>query len=98
ADTCLAIWRRIRNGRPIGQADREHLHHRLLALGLSHRDAVLVLYIASGWLGISAWAMGAVGPLQGLLIVALVVASFVFFARRFGMLGRRQDGRNVRSQ
>lgn len=91
ADTAIAIIRRIRNGQPLGQGDRQHLHHRLLALGLSHRDTVLVLYIASGWLGIAAWALSAVGPLQGAIIVVFTVASFAFFVRRFGMLGREPD-------
>ncbi len=47
ADTVLAIARRAAAGRPIFSADREHIHHRLLAIGLSHRQAVLVLYSAS---------------------------------------------------
>lgn len=91
ADTVFAIVRRIRNRQPLGQGDRQHLHHRLLALGLSHRDTVLVLYIASGWLGVGAWALSAVGPLQGAIIIVFTVASFAFFIRRFGMLGREPD-------
>src|SRR5205085_9154261 len=43
-DTLLAIARRALRGRPLFQADKEHIHHRLIALGLSHRQAVLVLY------------------------------------------------------
>ncbi len=44
ADTAWAIVRRVRQRRSIFQADRGHLHHRLLALGLSERAAVLILY------------------------------------------------------
>lgn len=44
ADTALAMLRRALRGRPIFSADREHIHHKLLAAGLSHRQAVLVLY------------------------------------------------------
>lgn len=91
ADTLVAIIRRIRNRQPLGQGDKNHLHHRLLAMGLSHRDAVLVLYIASGWLGIAAWALSAVGPLQGAMIVIFTVATFAFFIRRFGMVGREPN-------
>jgi hypothetical protein len=43
-DTLLAIARRALRGRPLFQADREHIHHRLMAMGLSHRQTVLVLY------------------------------------------------------
>ncbi len=44
ADTAWAIVRRVRQKRSILQADRGHLHHRLLALGLSERTTVLILY------------------------------------------------------
>jgi len=43
-DTTLAMGRRLITGRSMFSADRGHLHHRLLDRGLSHRQAVLVLY------------------------------------------------------
>ena len=43
-DTLLAIVRRYLERRPIFSADRGHIHHRLLDLGLTHRRAVLSLY------------------------------------------------------
>jgi len=96
ADTFLAIVRRVAAGRPIGEADRQHLHHRLLDMGLSHRDAVIVLYLISGWLGISAWALTAVETVGAILIFTLVAASTYFFARRFGLFPQQQE-RNVKS-
>lgn len=45
-DTSLAILRRFLRGQPIFLPDRSHVHHRLLALGLTHRGAVLFLYSA----------------------------------------------------
>ena len=43
-DTATAICRRLASGRHIFAADGEHIHHKLLRLGLSHRRAVLLLY------------------------------------------------------
>ena len=43
-DTVYAILRRILNKKPISQADKHHLHHRLMQMGLSHRQTVLVIY------------------------------------------------------
>ena len=43
-DTFWIIIRRVSPGRSPFSADRGHLHHRLLDLGLSHRQAVLVIY------------------------------------------------------
>ena len=44
-DTLLVIVRRRARGLPLMAADRSHLHHRLIQLGLPHRHAVLVLYV-----------------------------------------------------
>ena len=43
-DTLFAIWRRYRGHHPIFQADKEHLHHRLLSHGISHKNVVLILW------------------------------------------------------
>jgi len=89
-DTVLAIVRRWGAGRMVGTRDHAHVHHRLLAMGLSHRDAVLALYVISGWLGISALAVERVGPLFGAIIVLFVVFSVAMGARLAGVLPRRR--------
>ena len=43
-DTLFAILRRVINKKPIGEPDKQHLHHQLLSLNLSHRNTVLVIY------------------------------------------------------
>ncbi|NLF19234.1 MAG: undecaprenyl/decaprenyl-phosphate alpha-N-acetylglucosaminyl 1-phosphate transferase [Lentisphaerae bacterium] len=43
-DTGLAIVRRWSRGLPMSAPDRQHIHHLLLALGLSQRRAVLIIY------------------------------------------------------
>src|SRR5207245_4578038 len=45
-DTTFVVARRIKHGRPIYVADRQHLHHRFEAIGFSDRRAVIYLY---GW-------------------------------------------------
>jgi UDP-GlcNAc:undecaprenyl-phosphate GlcNAc-1-phosphate transferase len=57
ADTLLAMIRRAVRGTPIFSADRGHIHHKLLAMGMSHRQVVVVLYGACIFLGASAVAM-----------------------------------------
>ena len=51
-DTSWAIVRRAARRRPIFQADKEHLHHRLLNLGLSQRQVVFVIWSINGVLGL----------------------------------------------
>ena len=42
-DTIAAIWRRIRDKKPIMSADRSHLHHKLLNMGYSKKSALYLL-------------------------------------------------------
>jgi UDP-GlcNAc:undecaprenyl-phosphate GlcNAc-1-phosphate transferase len=65
-DVVLAIFRRMRRGRPVTHADKEHIHHRLLDFGHSHRQAVLLMYLWSAL--ISAVAL-AVALLNGRLLI-----------------------------
>ncbi len=43
-DVGISVGRRFLSSRPIFQADRGHIHHRLLARGLKPRDVALILY------------------------------------------------------
>jgi UDP-GlcNAc:undecaprenyl-phosphate GlcNAc-1-phosphate transferase len=78
-DTLLAIARRALRGRPLFQADREHIHHKLLDRGLSHRQAVLILYGLCTVLGGAALILtyASSGQSAALLIV-LALLSFAF--------------------
>lgn len=95
-DTLLAILRRWRQRRPIGQPDREHFHHRLLQLGLSQREAALVMYLASGWLGISALAVTSVNTWLAAIILGLVALTMGFVVWKVGMLTPRQEQEPLR--
>lgn len=61
-DTTFVVMRRVRNGQPIGQADNSHLHHRLLARGLSQRQVAGIIYLLTGLCCLVAfWAAAASG-------------------------------------
>jgi UDP-GlcNAc:undecaprenyl-phosphate/decaprenyl-phosphate GlcNAc-1-phosphate transferase len=78
-DTLLAIGRRAIRGRPLFQADKEHIHHKLMARGLSHRQAVLVLYGFCIVLGGAALVLTYTNSSQtALLLVVLALIAFVF--------------------
>lgn len=85
-DTAFAIIRRVANGKSIGEADKDHLHHRLLRLGLSHKKTVLVMWAISAWLGLSAVLVTEVPMAQALMITAGVVVAIIFGAMRMGLL------------
>jgi len=56
-DLLLAIVRRVRRGQSPFAPDKEHLHHRLLEIGHTHRRAVLLLYFWSALLAFGGVAL-----------------------------------------
>ena len=53
ADFSLAVFRRLRAGKSPFAADRLHLHHRLLDMGHSPRQAVFIFYLGSAVLSVA---------------------------------------------
>lgn len=98
ADTLFAIIRRKLGGQPIGQADKGHLHHRLMQLGLTHRDTVLVLWAISGWLAISAIAMNNLRAVPAGIVFIFVVTSLIFGAQKVGLLSVRGQQRDAQPE
>ena len=98
-DTLLAIGRRAVRGRPLFQADKEHIHHRLLDAGLTHRQAVLVLYALCILLGATALVLTYASSLQSaLLLIVLMLVAFIFLRAlgymrldRAGAPGRKRN-------
>ena len=68
-DTSTAILRRIKNKKPIMQPDRGHLHHKLIDMGFSQKQAVLILYGISALLGLTAIILTQFGALRALMLL-----------------------------
>ena len=83
-DTAFAFIRRIAHGQSPMQADRSHIHHRLIDMGLNQKQAVATLYVISAILGLSAVVLTTSGELRAMMffvslcVVALVAARVVF--------------------
>lgn len=71
-DMTFAAIRRILSGRSPFSGDKKHLHHKLVAIGLSQRKAVLILYSISAVLGIVAVMLTGEGFKKALFIIALI--------------------------
>ena len=68
-DTCFAILRRIANGQSPMSPDRSHIHHRLIDMGLSQKQAVAVLYVISAILGLSAVVLTTNGVEKAMILL-----------------------------
>lgn len=71
-DVAWRIWSRWRRQQPVGMAGRDHLHHRLLALGFSQRRIVLGYYLFCAAFGLLALALSS--RLSKLLLMMALVA------------------------
>jgi hypothetical protein len=71
-ETLLSILRRLISGRPIFTADREHIHHKLLQLGFSQRQVVIVLYAVSAMFAmLSLFLLWPTGSTMGLVLAVV---------------------------
>ena len=76
-DTSFAILRRIKNHKPIMEADRGHLHHRLLDMGFTQKQTVSILYLISTVLGLSAVVLIGAGVVRALVLVAAIIIAII---------------------
>ncbi|WP_147624423.1 MraY family glycosyltransferase [Treponema denticola] len=79
-DTVAAIWRRVREKRPIGEGDKFHLHHKLMLIGFSPRGALSVFMILQLIINLFA---GMAIILQGVcalvVLIGLILVGLLFF-------------------
>lgn len=92
-DTAFAILRRMLKGKPVMQADRGHLHHRLIDAGYTQKQSVLMLYAISIILGVSALVIVQTGLGRALIIVAVVLALIFLSLKYFINLHSREEER-----
>lgn len=89
-DTFWIIVRRLTQGRSPFTPDRSHIHHRLLDLGLSHRDTVLVIYGICALLGVIALALSQTTQLYAFLGI-FVVSGLILFGPTRGAFRRPEE-------
>lgn len=76
-DVIWVVLRRIFHGKSPFQADKMHLHHRLLAIGFSQRQAVIVLYFVAAAFGVVAVLSGTEAKIQALFWLLGVMVFFI---------------------
>ena len=84
-DTVLAIVRRRQSGVPIFSPDKNHLHHRLLAAGLSQKQVVLVMYALTAFFS-AAVLVVRLNPFLGVAVILLALGVFIFWAKKLGVM------------
>lgn len=89
SDTFFAIIRRIVNKKPISEPDKNHLHHCLLGMGLSHRGAVLAIYMISAVFALSAVLFSQSTLWGAAIIVGAVLILLELGSEVIGLVGKK---------
>jgi len=77
-ETALSIVRRLISGRPIFTADREHIHHKLLQHGMTHRQVVILLYgVSAIFAMLSLFLLWPTGSSLGLVLAVLGIGIWI---------------------
>jgi UDP-GlcNAc:undecaprenyl-phosphate GlcNAc-1-phosphate transferase len=77
-DVTFAVIRRLAKGQSPMSPDRSHIHHRLIDMGFSQKQAVGILYVVSAILGLSAVVLTTTSALKAMVfLVAMAVAGLV---------------------
>ena len=79
-DTTLVTLSRLVSGRPVLRGGRDHSSHRLVAIGLSERRAVAVLWVLAATAGAIGYVVRRISDVDAWLLSALFVIAMVVFA------------------
>ena len=71
-DICFAFLRRIAKGQNPMKADRGHVHHRLIDMGFSQKQAVAISYMLAAILGLAAVLLTSSGELKALILIGAI--------------------------
>ena len=91
-DTCFVTVARKFSGRPISQGGRDHTSHRLVALGISERRAVTMLYVFAAVSGVLALAVRWLETTVVLVLVPLFALLVVFLGLYLGKVRVYEEG------
>lgn len=85
-DTAFAILRRLVNKKPISEPDKQHLHHQLLNLNLSHRNVVLLIYALDILFAIAMLVYMLYDRTIGVIIYALLFIMVLIFVLKTNII------------
>lgn len=88
SDTFFAIVRRLRNGQKWSDADKSHLHHRLIDLGFSHKQTVLLIYGFATLFGVAAIIFSMAKVWGAILLVTVILVAIEIFVEIIGLAGK----------
>ena len=88
SDTFFAIVRRVRMKKKWSDPDKSHLHHRLLDMGFTHRQTVLIIYGIAMMFGLAAIIFSMAKVWGAILLIAVILTAIEIFVEVIGLAGK----------
>ncbi|GLC87845.1 glycosyltransferase family 4 protein [Lysinibacillus piscis] len=88
SDTFFAIVRRVRMKQKWSDPDKSHLHHRLLDMGFTHRQTVLIIYAIAMMFGLAAVIFSMAKVWGAILLIAVILTAIEIFVEIIGLAGK----------
>lgn len=88
SDTFFAIVRRVRMKKKWSDPDKSHLHHRLLDMGFTHRQTVLLIYGIAIMFGLAAVIFSMAKVWGAILLIAVILTAIEIFVEIIGLAGK----------
>ncbi|WP_239255180.1 glycosyltransferase family 4 protein [Listeria ilorinensis] len=87
SDTFFAIVRRLKKKMPVSSADRSHIHHRLMALGFTQRQTVLLIYCMALLFSITGFIFSFSTTWGSLVLLLLLILLIEIIVEFIGLVG-----------
>ncbi|MFJ7950731.1 glycosyltransferase family 4 protein [Lysinibacillus sp. NPDC096418] len=88
SDTFFAIVRRVRMKKKWSDPDKSHLHHRLLDIGFTHRQTVLIIYGIAMMFGLAAIIFSMAKVWGAILLITVILVAIEIFVEVIGLAGK----------
>lgn len=88
SDTFFAIVRRYRNKQKWSDPDKSHLHHRLIDIGFSHKQTVLIIYGVAAMFGLAAIIFSMASLWGAILLITVILVAIELFVEIIGLAGK----------
>jgi len=102
-DISLAYFRRIIMKKPIAVGDKDHIHHRLMKMGLSQKKTVLILYFIDIIFGVTAFLLSGQQYSRfwlyfAIVIILLGISLYILYGPLLKQAARNGNGHNKQEE
>lgn len=90
-DTLFAMIRRKLKGKPLFEADKDHLHHQFMKMNFSQRRTVLIIYAFNILFSIASILYALKEPYYGIILYVIILACIIWFVLHTSIISEKME-------